>query len=247
MPLLEAIVGTNSNDLYGAIFEVDVMPEEDLFEGLEEDERPALRSVASSTRLRGSRSRGRAPGPAPTTSVQSPPLSPTSPTKLRGTPNISPMMRPITISTSSLLEPGPSGDLPKISPLTRLFAGDSPIRGRTTSTTGTSLKKVETALEEIKRLPVNKLTEEMRELQASFVLFVDIGYRSLPPAFGGGICIQSLPFDDRPRILYAYPTARRCPSSASDPPHPISAHLPSVGSSGADRELIVDAYERDEA
>lgn len=204
MPLLEAIVGTSSNDLYDAIFDVDVMPEEDLFENLGEDEQPALRSVASSIRLRASRSRGRTPGPAPTTSVQSPPLSPTSPTKSRGTPNVSPMMRPITISTSNLLEPGQSSEVPRISPLARLFAGDSPVRGRTTSIAGASLKKVETALEEIKRLPVNKLAEEMRELQVRFIFLLPFS----PPAFGGGICIQSSPFGDPLRILYVHPAAR---------------------------------------
>jgi len=173
MPLLEAIVGTGSGDLYDVIFEVDTMPGEDLFGNLEEDERPALRSVASSTRLRGNRSRGRTPGPGPvpSTNTLSPPMSPTSPTRTRarGTPDVSPMMRPMTISTANLLEPGQSGEAPslgKVSPLARLFKGDSPIRGRVTSMGGgANLKKVETLLEDIKHLPVNKFTEEMRELQ----------------------------------------------------------------------------------
>lgn len=172
MPLLDAIVGTGSDDLYDAIFDVETMPEEDLFGDLEEDEQPALRSVASTSRLRGARSRGRTPGPgpAPSTNVQSPP---TSPTKARGTPDISPMMRPITLSTANLLEPGQAGEAPslgKMSPLARLFAGDSPIRGRTTSMgAGASLKKVEALLEDIKHLPVNKFTDEMRELQVKFI------------------------------------------------------------------------------
>ena len=173
MPLLEAIVGTGSNSLYDAIFDVDAMPEEELFGDLEEDERPALRSVASSTRLRGNRSRGRTPepGPVPATNVQSPPMSPIrSPTRSRGTPNISPMMRPITISTANLLEPGEVPSVGKMSPLARLFIGDNPIRGRTTSIGGgAGLKKVETLLEDIKHLPVNKLTDEMRELQVRFI------------------------------------------------------------------------------
>lgn len=173
MPLLEAIVGTGSNSLYDAIFDVDAMPEEDLFGDLEEDERPALRSVASSTRLRGNRSRGRTPepGPVPATNIQSPPMSPIrSPTRSRGTPNISPMMRPITISTANLLEPGEVPSVGKMSPLARLFIGDNPIRGRTTSIGGgAGLKKVETLLEDIKHLPVNKLTDEMRELQVRFI------------------------------------------------------------------------------
>lgn len=184
MPLLDAIVGTSSSDLYDAIFDVDAIPEEDLFGNLEEDERPALRSVASSTRLRGNGSRGRTPGPAPATNIQSPPMSPRTPTRMRGTPDVSPMRRPITISTANLLEPGQSGELPKISPLARLFTGDSPVRGRTTSMGGgASLKKVEALLEDIKHLPVNKFTEEMRELQVRsaplLTLVVDVPYPRL--------------------------------------------------------------------
>lgn len=174
MPLLDAIVGTGSHGLYDAIFDVDAMPEEDLFGNLEEDERPALRSVASSIRPRGNRSRGRTPEPGPvSTNIQSPPISPRSPTRTRGTPTVSPMMRPITISTANL-EPGQPGEISTIgkSPLARLFTGDNPIRGRTISMGGgANLKKVETLLEDIKSLPVNKLTEEMRELQVTFISY----------------------------------------------------------------------------
>ena len=178
MPLLDAIVGMGSSDLYDAIFDVETVPEEDLFGNLEEDERPALRSVASSSRVRGNRSRARTP--VPSTNIQSPPMSPI---KARGTPDLSPMRRPMALSTANLEPEVPS--LGKLSPLARLFTGDNQIRGRTTSIGGgASLKKVETLLEEIKGLPVNKFTEEMRELQVRFgvllLLFVD----ALSPAFG---------------------------------------------------------------
>ena len=170
MPLLEAFVGTNSSGLYDAIFEADPIPEEDLFNELEEDEQPALRSITSSTRLRGNRSRGRTPGPGPvpTPKIQSPPISPRSPTMTRGTPDVSPMRGPMTISTTDLLEPGHSGEasIGKLSPLARLFAVDNPTRGLTTR--ASALKKVETLLEDIKQLPVNKVTEEIRELQVRF-------------------------------------------------------------------------------
>jgi len=203
------------------------MPEEDLFGNLEEDERPALRSVASSIRLRGNRSRGRTPGPGPvpSTNTLSPPMSPTSPTRTRarGTPDVSPMMRPMTISTANLLEPGQSGEAPslgKVSPLTRLFKGESPIRGRVTSMGGgANLKKVETLLEDIKHLPVNKFTEEMRELQVMFIrlltFFVNVPYPL--SAFGGFIHypLTILPSDF---VRTSYSPARHCPSSFSDPP-----------------------------
>jgi len=175
IPLLEAIVGTGPNDLYDVIFDVDAMPEDDLFENVEEEEPPPLRSVASSIRPKGNRSRGRTPGPGPAlrTNVQSPPMSPTSPTRTRGTPDVSPTRRPMMISTGNLLEPGQSGEGPKLSPLARLFVGESPIRGRTTSmSVGPSLKKVEALLEDIKHLPVNKFTEEMRELQVRFLFLL---------------------------------------------------------------------------
>jgi hypothetical protein len=172
MPFLEAFVGTNSSGLYEAIFDVDAIPEEDLFENLEEDERPALMSIASSPIMRGNRSRGRTPGPGPATNVQSPPMSPISRTRARGTPDVSPMRKPISVATTNLLEPGHSREasIGKMSPLARLFVGESPIRGRATSMgAGGSLKKVETLLEDIKQLPVNKVTEEIRELQVRVI------------------------------------------------------------------------------
>ena len=172
MPLLEAIMGTGSNDLYDAIFYLDATPEEGLFGDCDEDDQAALMTIASSTRVR-STSRGRAPGPGPVPrmNIQSPPTSPMSPT-MTGTPNLSPRVRPMTIVTTDLLEPGQSGEpsIGKMSPLARLFSGGNPIRGRTTSMgAGASLKRVETLLEEIKQLPVNKVTEEMRELQVRFI------------------------------------------------------------------------------
>lgn len=174
MPLLEALVGTKSGGLYEAIFDADAVPEEDLFSDPEEDERPALRSMASSIRMGGNRSRGRTPGPGPvaTTSIHSPPISPMSPTMTRGTPDVSPMRKPITLSTTNLLEPGHSGEVSigKMSPLARLFVGESPNRGRTISMgAGANLKKVETLLEDIKQLPINKVTEEIKELQVRFI------------------------------------------------------------------------------
>jgi len=125
----------------------------------------------------------------------------------------------MALSTANLEPEVPS--LGKLSPLARLFTGDNQIRGRTTSISGgASLKKVETLLEEIKKLPVNKFTEEMRELQVrfSFLLLLFVNAPSLPP-LGGGICIQSLPFEDTHRTLYAHLMgSRHRPSSPSDPP-----------------------------
>ena len=165
-------MGTGSNDLYDAIFYLDATPEEGLFGDCDEDDQAALMTIASSTRVR-STSRGRAPGPGPVPrmNIQSPPTSPMSPT-MTGTPNLSPRVRPMTIVTTDLLEPGQSGEpsIGKMSPLARLFSGGNPIRGRTTSMgAGASLKRVETLLEEIKQLPLNKVTEEMRELQVRFI------------------------------------------------------------------------------
>lgn len=192
IPLLEAIVGTNSSGLYGAIFDVDAIPEEGLFSNLEEEELPALRSMASSRNW----SRGRTPGPVPATNVQSPPMSPTSPTRTRGTPDVSPLMRPMTLTTTNLLEPGHSGEtsVGKMSPLARLFVGDSPIRGRTTSMgAGASLKKVEALLEDVKKLPVKKVTEEIKELQVRFIcLLAPFRQCSLSGSLGNWIYVQSI-------------------------------------------------------
>lgn len=225
MPLLEAIVGTGSEDLYDAIFDVETAPEEDLFGDLEEDEQPALRSVASSSRMRGARSRGRTPGPGPvpSTNVQSPPLSPRSPTRTRGTPDVSPMRRPITLSTANLLGPGQSGEasLGKTSPLARLFAGESPIRGRPTGMGGgASLKKIETLLEDIKHLPVNKFTDEMRELQVrSNSLLSPLFPCPAIRQWDLHSVITVLPINNTPLGLCTRtPWARHRPPSFSDPP-----------------------------
>jgi hypothetical protein len=162
MPILEAIVGSHSSNLYDAIFDVELSPENS-----EDEERVALLSATSRDNLPRRRSRSRPPGDRPRT--PSAPRSAISPPR---TPNHSRLLpRPLPSQLGqafpSLVEPGQSAEVPTRSPLTRLFtSGLSPSSGvRLENVEEASIKKLERLLEDIKDLPVNRLKDEMKELQ----------------------------------------------------------------------------------
>ena len=159
----------------------------------------------------------------------------------------------MALSTTNLEPEIPS--IGKLSPLARLFTGDNQIRGRTTSIgSGASLKKVETLLEEIKKLPVNKFTEEMRELQVRFsfllLLFVNApsprlwavgsAFSHYPLRTPTGLCTR-IPWA---RVTDLLPLLTRLASvTTSDEADALFYFL---GPPSAYREPFVDAYERDE-
>ncbi|KDQ56997.1 hypothetical protein JAAARDRAFT_35597 [Jaapia argillacea MUCL 33604] len=167
VPILDAIMGSSAGDVYDAIFDIECAPDEfdDLFQE-SDDERPALRSFTSREGLRPQR-----------------PLSPLS-GKRRPSPSKSPMRdggpspgnsprprRPVLPQ----IEPFNSTEIPslgKASPLAKLF---TPRRQQTLSqpdfnaassaTNDARMKRMEAMLEDIRELPVQKLKDEMKELQ----------------------------------------------------------------------------------
>ncbi|THH27606.1 hypothetical protein EUX98_g6581 [Antrodiella citrinella] len=193
MPFIEHIVGSSTTDLYDAIFDVDVSESQglDIFDDQDgtdaDDDRAEMRSIASQEST-GDRSgipfvisppAGSGTPGAIGRRPSSVPRAPNSPSgrSIRSTgrleapsPNGSPRPRRVQLPTA--LQPSLSGEIPTYgprSPLSRLY------NGRTVSsvsqsaaaqaTTEAGIKKLEAAVEEIKGLPVNKLKEEMKELQ----------------------------------------------------------------------------------
>ncbi|EKM58418.1 uncharacterized protein PHACADRAFT_90851 [Phanerochaete carnosa HHB-10118-sp] len=186
VPFLERLVGASTADLYDAIFDVDAPEAYELFASDEDDgdgdDRPAPTSARSRDSVRppspGSAAR-RPRGPRRTTSLRSfrTPRSPRSP------PGGSPAMRATALP--DLVAPYNSAELPTAgprSPLSRLFTARGAGR-RTISASherlappgaGTAaapavderaVRRLEGLVDEIRALPVNRLKEEMKELQ----------------------------------------------------------------------------------
>ncbi|KAF8199535.1 receptor-activated Ca2+-permeable cation channel [Pholiota molesta] len=190
MPLMEALVGSASNDLYDAIFEVEIDDEDyDIFDDSDaEHDSPHLYSQHSHENLRnGARS----------------PRRPTSLSRLTGggasgrdsspTRN-SPKQRvlsPAALAPIDVRVPPEGAPSPALSnnrsPLARLFSSRFPSIATSSSTAAapetsnsalaaeavvqaaanseTSLRHIESLLDAVSQLPVHKLKEEMKELQ----------------------------------------------------------------------------------
>ncbi|KAJ7637601.1 receptor-activated Ca2+-permeable cation channel [Mycena polygramma] len=144
MPLVEALVGSTSSDLYEAIFEIDSVAGPGLFDDSDDDEDfPQLRSVASHDTI---------------TSVE-PRAAATLTPHLR-----SPRRRPL--SALSTLDVGASAEVASSggrSPLAKFFAHVEP--PAPTGNVEASMRRIETALDDLRDLPVHRLKDEMRELQ----------------------------------------------------------------------------------
>ncbi|KAL4263192.1 Transient receptor potential calcium channel [Pleurotus pulmonarius] len=162
MPIIEALVGSSSNDLYEAIFDLDIPQQEfdDLFDGEDdEDELPALRSMASRDNVRPPRS-------GPTTPRKRPTSLPRSSLRDRSSPLGSPRPRVVSALAPINLEATHLADAPtERSPLARLFAPKIHTDGSTAAHVEATLKKMETVVEDMRGLPVQKLKDEMKELQ----------------------------------------------------------------------------------
>ncbi|KII95956.1 hypothetical protein PLICRDRAFT_234074 [Plicaturopsis crispa FD-325 SS-3] len=166
MPLLEALVGSHSNDLYEAIFDVEISQDFDLFED-SDDEHPGLRSYTSresvgrqqeGASLRPDGNRRRRPSSVPRTPRRSPLRDgrSRSPLSTRG------LVHRLEPSASVEVLPAPENR----SPLTKLFASRStPASAQELHGTDAAVRRVEGLLEEIRDLPVRRLKDEMRELQ----------------------------------------------------------------------------------
>ncbi|KAJ2925805.1 hypothetical protein H1R20_g11284, partial [Candolleomyces eurysporus] len=212
MPLVEALVGSTTNDLFEAIFDVELNDEDDLFDEYDEDDHLALRSQHSRETLgargksenrstprktRLSMSRSPAPGntprrrrspssvkvslseaspiePASTSELpQQAPSLPTSPT---GSNTNFAAERRNRLRVQSMLSPTDTTVLsPEVytstsssrSPLARLFNNKYPTEQQVAASgvAESNIRRIETLLEDVKDLPVQKLKDEMKELQ----------------------------------------------------------------------------------
>jgi len=152
IPLVEALVGSSSDDMYEAIFDVDAGSDMDLFGDSEDEFASALRSLPSRDYLE-------APS-TPTVKMRNRRPSSTRP---RGSPRGSPR---IPISLDPAPEVPASGS--NRSPLAVLFGSRLPSTSDAQAAAlraEASVRRVESLLEDIRDLPVQELKEEMKELQ----------------------------------------------------------------------------------
>jgi len=171
MPILDALLGANANDIYEALFDIDLEQHETQLFSDESDEDlppPELRPLPSRDSLRDRR-------PLSPSSGGRGPSSPLRETHNRrrsgsGSPRPRRTALPPIIQTSSSAEV-PS--LSKQSPLAKLFSPNS-VRQRAVSQidrtpamqqTDAALKRLEGLLEDARNLPVIRLKDEMKELQ----------------------------------------------------------------------------------
>ncbi|KAI0042867.1 hypothetical protein FA95DRAFT_1609847 [Auriscalpium vulgare] len=189
LPILEAIMGTNANDIYEAIFEVDADlvdddDNNDLFAYDPEEDRVGLRSWAS-------RENGGTHTPTPTSQVH-PANFPTVRTPDRpgagrgrrsssfprspvgGKASGSPRHRNVSLRPPSVADRASAGEMPAAapqSPLSRLFgarldAGNgSAAQPARMDRIEEGMRRVQELLEDVRELPVTRLKDEMKELQ----------------------------------------------------------------------------------
>jgi len=214
MPLVEALVGSSSNDLFDAIFEVEIDDDDyELFGDSDADmDLPALRSLHSKENLKSNIDRGNvtptkesrsgknrheSPSPVPLIRTRQPTRGRISSEQLQrgesSSAQNSPRLRRLSLSQLNTDEVVNSPDLVTTttmsnrSPLAKLFAsrflsppatGNFPRENSTSpvvrvpSQAATSaevnVRQIATLLENVKELPVQKLKDEMKELQVGF-------------------------------------------------------------------------------
>ncbi|KAJ4488076.1 hypothetical protein J3R30DRAFT_3280335 [Lentinula aciculospora] len=158
IPIIEALVGSTSADIYGAIFDVDAENETELFADSEDEDAPALRSFGNVS------SPGSPTSGPPRRRVAS--LAPIAGARRDPSPLVSPRLRPIS-SNLDLLSSGEVSSPQSKSPLARLFVrtpSDNPVSAAASSVEA-SVKRVEALVDEMKGLPLQRVREEMKELQ----------------------------------------------------------------------------------
>ena len=183
MPLIEALVGSTSNDVFDAIFGVDVDEHDyDIFDDSDGEQNvPHLRSLHSRENMRGRETRSRSRSPVPHIRTRGPTNLGSSPTRCDPS---SPRKSPRHRGLKSL--PPVDGSLPELvaspasasarSPLAQLFgsrfSSELPATSSTpTVNTDASVRQIELLLEAVGQLPVQKLKEEMKELQVRSIFF----------------------------------------------------------------------------
>ena len=194
---MEALVGSASNDLFGAIFDVEVNENDyELFDSDMDPDEPELRSRHSRESLkanagdatptkgkRDGKNRLESPSPVPSIRTRQPtssriPSAQNSPKLQRLTlSNIntddtvnSDGVKTTTMSTRSPLAKLFGSRLLSASPTIGNFEGNSNgtqvrVAAQVTTNAEASMKQVAALLDSVKELPVQKLKEEMKELQ----------------------------------------------------------------------------------
>ncbi|KAJ3516556.1 hypothetical protein NLJ89_g1051 [Agrocybe chaxingu] len=193
MPLVEALVGSSSNDLFDAIFDVEVDDSDfDIFDSDAEADVPALRSLHSreNMQVRGpSKDRGDSRSPVPKIRRRRP--TSLGRVSTRGAASVgegsaqpSPKqfgsgvtaLSPVDMLTSPEIITSAGSNL---SPLARLynsrFSSVAPAESNSSvaaqaaaqaaASTEASVRHIEALLEAVSELPVHRLKEEMKELQ----------------------------------------------------------------------------------
>jgi len=161
MPLVEALVGSTSSDLYEAIFDVDMPDDFELFDD-SDDDFPELRSFRDTVHTA---SRARTPS---TKRVRKRPASVArSPLRDDPSPRGSPRRRHtslVTLPSDNAIANSAEVDSGSRSPLARLFGQrleSTPLSAHIEA----SVKRVETILDDMRDLPVQRLKDEIKELQ----------------------------------------------------------------------------------
>ncbi len=144
MPLVEALVGSTTSDLYDAIFDVEYTQEPGFFQDSDDEQPPRLQPRAKSP------PKIRREFPSPECST--PARGATSP-RLR-------VQSMVTIPEAPGSEAFASAR--GISPLTKLFTNKPSTEVHLPEA---SIKKVEALMDEVRDLPVQRLKDEMKELQ----------------------------------------------------------------------------------
>ncbi|KAF9810730.1 hypothetical protein IEO21_06822 [Rhodonia placenta] len=177
LPLFD-LLGTHSTDIYDAIFDVEMSHDTDIFFD-SEDEMPASHFLSSHDSLHFPPSHGTAPQTAPIPQFESPTprirrhaslprstLLGRSKSRRDGlSPSVSPRSRKITLPA---MASSTSGEIPTIgphSPLSRLYSGRNNASATQLDRVNSAAARVEALLEDVRGLPVNRLKEEMKELQ----------------------------------------------------------------------------------
>lgn len=184
IPFLEALIGTNTKDLYEAIFDVEVSHEFELFKDENEDEMAMLQSIgsrenvqATSTALTDPESgtpkkQGNSSHPRNGLSIDLP--SPReSPSRSRKTSVLSPLVETFSApEIPSINVKSPLGKLytHRPTPLTKSTSG-TPLDEHPPSAVvpdmAPTVKKMENLLDGLRDTPIIRLRDEMKELQVS--------------------------------------------------------------------------------
>lgn len=150
MPLVEALIGSSSNEVYDAVFEVDVPSDHELFEDSEEESISGPRSRTSRDNLQ-----------EPATPVSK--RHARNLLSIRTSPNHSQLLGvnpPLSAAEQTLGVPSNEGNQ---SPLARLF-GRIPT-AQAEPRFEASVKRVEALLENVRHFPFQRFEDALKELQ----------------------------------------------------------------------------------